>query len=86
MLNVKGGGVEIGADSSHCSWRVAYSRAKDSAKAEILVGVGQTLLGLNFGTEMVSKTGPKSNPKRSKWLRKPILEASSEAKVKRRCF
>ena len=76
--------MEIGADSSQSSWRVAYSLPKDSKKAEILVGVGQTLLGLNCGTEMVSKTGPKSCPKRSRWSRKSILEASNGAKVKRR--
>ena len=84
MLSVKGGGVEIGADISHASWRVAYSLAKDSKNAEILIGVGQTLLGLHFGAEIVSKNGPKSSLKRSKWTLKSILEAFNQPGVKRR--
>ena len=76
--------MEIGADSSHSSWRVAYSLPKDSKKAEILVGVGQTVLGLRFGAKMISKNGPKSSPKTSKRLPKSILEASNEAEMKRR--
>ena len=83
---MKGGEVEIGADSSHSSWLVAYSRPKDSEKAEILVGVGQTLLGLNFGIEIVSKNCPKPSPKMYKLLPKSILEASNEANGRRRRF
>ena len=77
MLNVTGGGLEIGADSSHSSWRVAYSLPKVYKKAEIMVGVGQSLLGLHDGAKIVSNNGSKSTPKRSKWPFKSILEAST---------
>ena len=44
----------------------------------------QTHFGLNFQTKITSNNGSKSSPKGCKWFPQSILEASWEAKLKKR--